>query len=84
MIFPNDLPDHLFPQTKGESKERIGPLGGRILQVIISCIESDKYDLIVINPADTKKEYFRWSNLQKDVIQNRWKDFRDKGFSCNS
>ena len=64
MIFPNDLPDHLFPQTKGESKERIGPLGGRILQVIISCIESDKYDLIVI----TTVEWLKY--LRPHVLRN--------------
>ena len=84
MIYPNDLPDHLFPQTKGKSQERTGELGGRKSQVIISCVESAKYDLIVINP-DTKKECVHWnnremSNREKDVIQNNWKDFCKKGF----
>ena len=81
MIFPNDLPDDLFPQTEGESKERPLGLGERNLKLIISCVESAKYDLIVINP-DTKRECVRWSKLPKDVIRFNWENFRDKGFPC--
>ena len=82
MVFPQDLPDSLFPQTVGESEELPPFLGDRNLKIIISCVESAKYDLIVIDRD--KKECVRWSNREKDVIRFNWEKFRKKGFPCKS
>ena len=78
-MFPADL-DGLFTKTIGEETNRILSLrDNKKFSVTISCVGSDKYDLLVIDIA-TNETFLRRTRLQESVIQLNWTNFREGGF----
>jgi hypothetical protein len=77
-MFPVDL-DGLLPAVIGAKTERQLSVNNLKLNLTISRVGQDEYDLLVVDTI-TNKRLLQRSGLQGSVIQLNWKNFRECGF----